>query len=215
MDLKELLGEELYNQVKEQAGDNELAVVSDGNWFPKSKFDAKNQEAKDLQAQIDDRDKQLKDLQKQAEGSEELQNQIKQLQDENKQTKEDYDKRIQKQAFDYELERELSQAEAKNPRAVQGLLDMDKLEMGDDGLKGLREQLDALKESDSYLFKEQQDPNAQQPQVRGRQPNMPPNQQPTGGNDLQKQYDDAVKNGNTAQQIAIKNQMFEQQQNGE
>lgn len=52
MSLKELLGEELYNQVAEKVGDNKIAIVSDGNWFPKEKFDEKNQEVKDLQGQL-------------------------------------------------------------------------------------------------------------------------------------------------------------------
>src|SRR5699024_11472603 len=62
MSLKELLGEELYNQVIEKAGDNKIAIVSDGNWIPKDKFDAKNQEVKDLQGQLSDRDEQLNTL---------------------------------------------------------------------------------------------------------------------------------------------------------
>src|SRR5690625_3914058 len=52
MSLKELLGEELYNQVIEKVGDNKIAIVSDGNWFPKDKFDEKNNEVKDLQEQL-------------------------------------------------------------------------------------------------------------------------------------------------------------------
>lgn len=52
MSLKELLGEELYNQVIEKAGDNKIAIVSDGNWIPKDKFDEKNNELKGLQGQL-------------------------------------------------------------------------------------------------------------------------------------------------------------------
>lgn len=52
MSLKELLGEELYNQVIEKAGDNKIAIVSDGTWFPKDKFDEKNNELKSLQGQV-------------------------------------------------------------------------------------------------------------------------------------------------------------------
>lgn len=52
MSLKELLGEELYNQVIEKTGDNKVAIVSDGNWFPKDKFDEKNNELKGLQGQV-------------------------------------------------------------------------------------------------------------------------------------------------------------------
>src|SRR5699024_6003083 len=54
MSLRELLGEELYNQVIEKAGDNKVAVVSDGNWFPKDKFNEKNNEVKELQGQLSD-----------------------------------------------------------------------------------------------------------------------------------------------------------------
>lgn len=52
MSLKELLGEELYNQVTEKVGDNKIAIVSDGNWIPKDKFDEKNNELKGLQGQL-------------------------------------------------------------------------------------------------------------------------------------------------------------------
>lgn len=41
---------------------------------------------------------------------------------------------------------------AKNPKAVAALLDGNKIELADDGIKGLDEQLKALKESDAYLF---------------------------------------------------------------
>ena len=43
-------------------------------------------------------------------------------------------------------------AGAKNSKAVAALLDGEKIEMAEDGVKGLDEQLKALKESDAYLF---------------------------------------------------------------
>lgn len=54
MSLKEILGEDLYNQVIEKTGDNKLAIVSDGNWIPKDKFDEKNNDLKTLQGQLTD-----------------------------------------------------------------------------------------------------------------------------------------------------------------
>ena len=36
--MKELLGEELYNQVKEKIGDKEM-FINDGSYIPKKKFD--------------------------------------------------------------------------------------------------------------------------------------------------------------------------------
>lgn len=52
---------------------------------------------------------------------------------------------------------------AKNPRAVNALLDAEKIELGDGGVKGLDEQLEALKESDPYLF--QSDNEEGQPSI--------------------------------------------------
>lgn len=62
MDLKELLGEELYKQVIEKTGDKKIALVSDGNWIPKEKFNELNENTKDLKKQLKDRDAQLAEL---------------------------------------------------------------------------------------------------------------------------------------------------------
>ena len=60
MDLKQLLGEELYNQVAEKAGDNKIAVVSDGSYIPKAKFDEKldekNTKIEKLESDLGERD---------------------------------------------------------------------------------------------------------------------------------------------------------------
>ena len=48
--MKELLGEELYNQVKEKIGDKEL-IINDGKYIPKSKFDDLNEDKKKIQSQ--------------------------------------------------------------------------------------------------------------------------------------------------------------------
>jgi DNA-directed RNA polymerase alpha subunit len=50
-DLKEVLGEELYNQVIEKAGDNKIAVVSDGSYIPKEKFNSVNDQLKEYKTQ--------------------------------------------------------------------------------------------------------------------------------------------------------------------
>lgn|GEM_PF-2928489 len=40
MKLKEIVGEELYDKLMEKAGGkHKIAVVSDGSWVPKQKFD--------------------------------------------------------------------------------------------------------------------------------------------------------------------------------
>lgn len=169
MSLKELLGDDLYAQVIEKAGDQKIDIVSNGQWFPKERFDAVNNEKKELKSQLDERDQQLTALQKQAKGNEELQNAIEQLQEENKKVSEEYQQKLEKQAFDFALESALRDAKAKNIKAVKANLNIDGLKLSDDKVIGLDEQLTALKESDSYLFEAENDSS---PGLAGRQPHV-------------------------------------------
>lgn len=166
MDLKQLLGEELYKQVMEKAGDNKLAVVSDGNWFPKDKFDQVNSDNKELKKQLKERDEQLTDLQSKAAGNEELTKQITQLTEQNKQTAKEYQDKLDKQAFDFALKEALTGAKAKNPKAVEALLNREAIKLDGDKLLGLEEQLKNLKESDAYLFDSDQQQQQQQTNVK-------------------------------------------------
>lgn len=153
MDLKELLGEELYNQVSEKVGDkHKIAVVSDGNWFPKEKFDAVNTDNKELKQQLKDRDTQLDDLKTKAAGHEDLTKQIEDLKAQNQKSTQEYQDKLNKQAFDFALDKSLTGAKAKNPKAVRALLDTETIKLDGEKLSGLDDQLKALKESDSYLF---------------------------------------------------------------
>lgn len=149
--LKELLGEELYSQVTEKLGDKKI-MVDDGNFIPKSRFDQVNQAKKELEAQLKDRDTQLADLSKNNKDNESLLNQIKDLQALNKQTTADYENKINQIQFDYALEGALNNAKCKNSKALRALLDIDNVKLNEGKLEGLEEQLNKLKESDSYLF---------------------------------------------------------------
>ncbi|GIN08671.1 scaffold protein [Shouchella clausii] len=179
MDLKELLGEELYNQVMEKAGDNKIDIVSNGQWFPKQKFDDINTSLKDLKNQIKDRDSQLENLKTKATGNEELQQQIQQLQDTNKAIKEEYEAKIQQQAFDHKLESTLSNAKVKNVKAVKALLDLDSVKLDGDKLLGLDDQLESLKEKESYLF---------EPETKPGFPRMVAGGNPDGGGDTRNPF---------------------------
>src|SRR5690625_320695 len=150
MSLKELLGEELYNQVIEKAGDNKIAIVSDGNWIPKDKFDAKINEVKDLQKQIDDRDEELEELKKV--NPDELQKTITDLQEKYDTQKEEYEQKLQQQAFEHKLHDTLKDSGVRNVKAVKDLLDIDEISIDGDKLLGLVVQLDALKESDENVI---------------------------------------------------------------
>lgn len=154
MDLKELLGEEMYNQVIAKLGDKKIAVVSDGTWIPKDKFDSLNTEKKDLVAQLADRDKQLGTLTEAANGNEALQAQIKALQDGNEKQAKELNDKLAAQALDHAIEKAIGGAKGKNVTAVKALLKRDAIKMDGETLLGLEDQLKALKTSDPYLFDE-------------------------------------------------------------
>lgn len=63
--LKEILGEELYNQVQEKLGDKKVDVVNSGQWIPKEKFDKVINEKNNLKKQLEEIDTDAIDKQKQ------------------------------------------------------------------------------------------------------------------------------------------------------
>ncbi|MFD2613548.1 phage scaffolding protein [Paenibacillus gansuensis] len=165
--LKELLGEELYNQVVSKLGDAKADIVSDGRWFPKDKFDQLNEAKKQLDTDLKDRDKQLADLKKAAGDNEELKKQIETLQETNKTTKETYEGKLKEMSFTSAIKAAIA-GEAHDPDIVSGLLDRTKLILSDDGkVSGLDEQLKGLKEAKPFLFTEKQ---PGQPQFSGAKP---------------------------------------------
>jgi hypothetical protein len=169
MDLKELLGEELYNQVMAKIGDNhKIAIVSDGNWIPKDKFNEVNEARKQLEADLKERDKQLADLKKAAGDNEELKKQIEQLQAENKAAAEKYEARIQEMAITTAIKLAVV-GQVHDPDLVAGLLDKSKIEIDENGnvKTGLDDQIKALRESKAFLFVEKQDKG---PQLKGATP---------------------------------------------
>ncbi len=112
-----------------------------------------------------------KELEKQdAEG---LQAKIKELQEANERAEKEWQEKLQKQTFDFALERALVAAKARNPKAVKALLDLENIKLDGEKLLGLEDQLKKLKESDSYLFEEEK---------KGQPPKIVTPGNPDGGN---------------------------------
>ncbi|NFL75524.1 scaffolding protein [Clostridium sporogenes] len=147
MDLKEILGEELYNQVMQKVGDNKIDVVNDGNWIPKDKFNTLNEQLKTANTTIGD-------LKKNNTDNEELQTKVTDYETKVK----DYEKKIQDMQFNYALEGALKGANVRNTKAVKALLNLEGVKLDGENVLGLSEQIEALKKSDSYLFAEEQKP---------------------------------------------------------
>ncbi|PAF34212.1 hypothetical protein CHH69_16915 [Terribacillus saccharophilus] len=149
--------------------DEVIKAIDEANQerVPRSRLNDKIDEVKDLETQLKDRDKQLKDLSKKAGDNEDLLNQIKQLQDENKQKDQDYQAKLAAKTFDYALSEALRKAKARNPKAIKALLDTEAIKLDGDKLLGLDEQLKGLQESDAYLFEVEEAPQG----PKGRTPN--------------------------------------------
>ena len=170
MDLKELLGEDLYNQLMAKLGDkHKVAVVSDGNWIPKEKFNEVNEAKKQAEEALKERDKQLADLKKAAEGNEELKKQIEQLQAENKAAAEKYEAKIKDMAVTTAIKLAVS-GQVHDSDLVATLLDKSKIEIDENGgiKAGLEDQIKALRESKAFLFVEQKSDKG--PQFKGVAP---------------------------------------------
>lgn len=101
---------------------------------------------------ISDRDKQLETLKKSASDSEKLQAQISKLQEDNKKSNEAYEAKIRQMGIDNITNLTLTNAGAKNLKAVRALLNLENAQLDGDTILGLSDQIAKLKESDPYMF---------------------------------------------------------------
>lgn len=138
------------------------------------KADALKSQVDDYQGQLKDRDKQLKELKKV--DPEKLQERIDELEEENETKDTEYQEKLEKQAKDFAIESALRDAKARNPKIAKTALDVEAITIKDGKLIGVDEQLEAIKESDAYLFESEEDnlPGG----LKGRKPNE-------GGSDTQ------------------------------
>jgi len=138
-------------------------------FIPKSRFDEVNEAKKQLEKDIKTRDEQLEALKKiDAEG---LKAEIEKLQNENKAAKEKYEAELKQLQLNNAVERTLIAAKAKNIKAVKALLDLEKLELDGETVKGLDEQVKKLQESDDSKFLFDIDAKSnKQPQFKGFNP---------------------------------------------
>ena len=135
--LKEILGEDLYNQVAEKLEGNEsikLANIADGSYVTKETYDTDVAKAK-------------------ADGIEEGKASVDMTEIETlKGEKEQLEKDFNSFKFNSALELKLLASGAKNPKALKGLIDESKLTFEDGVLNGFDEQLEVIKTENDYLF---------------------------------------------------------------
>ena len=153
--LVDLLGEELAQAVQEKLGDKQLGVINDGNWIPKSKFNEKNEEVKQLKVELQERDQQLETLTPLATGNEELMKQIQQLQEANEATKNEFESKVKEVTLNSALKLALND-KVQDYDIVSSLIKKDTIELDENGnlVAGLEEQINSLMEAKPFLFKQ-------------------------------------------------------------
>jgi hypothetical protein len=172
-------------------------------YVPKESLTAVETELKTAQAAVKERDGQLEDLKKTTGDVATLTQTITDLQTANKTKDEEHAAELKKLKLDNAIEKGLLDAKAKNSKAVQAMLDLEKVKLNEDGsLSGLTEQLEGLKKSDGYMFDTDQQ---KQPQFKGFQPGASSDQLPnTASAEYETKLANARKNNNTLEVIKIK-----------
>ncbi|NFQ84174.1 phage scaffold protein [Clostridium sporogenes] len=155
--LSEILGEsfkQIPEDIRKQYKDVDL--VDSSNYVEKKDLDTANETIKQYKKDIKKRDTDLLDLQGKVKDNEELNGEIEKLKKANKKSSEDYEAKLSQLKFDTKFDKAIAEYKAKNPKALRALLDMEKVKLVDDTFIGLDEQIKTLKESDTYLFEEEQ-----------------------------------------------------------
>ncbi len=146
--LKELFGTEAltWEQLEEKLKDNKdvkLANLAAGSYVDKSKYDNKVAELNTANDTI----KGLKDTVAKFDGVD-----VEKLKKDASDWENKYNTDIAAVKLDNAVSMALVEAKAKNPKLVKAALDMSVIKLDGEKVLGLSEQLDKIKESDSYLF---------------------------------------------------------------
>lgn len=116
--------------------------------------------------QLVERDSQLEELKKNSGDNAELKAQLETLQAENKAAKQKYEQDRKNLKLDTAIQLAIGET-AQDIDLVAGLVDKSKLILSEDGkVTGIEEQLKTLKETKSFLFKQE----TKQPQIKGSTP---------------------------------------------
>lgn len=147
--LKNVLGEDLYNQVADKLNGNKdikLANLASGEYVSKQKYDD----------DLKERDTKIADLSKKVQDYDGVD--VKKLQDDVKEWETKYNSDIKAERRDSAIKLAVAKAGARSEKALMGMLDMDSIKLGDDGkITGLDEQIAQIKKDDAFLFKPDDD----------------------------------------------------------
>src|SRR5699024_1272209 len=116
-------------------------------------LDAEETEAAGLSEQIEDRNEHLEKIKNDNDNVQGLQETINQLKQSNSQKEEELKNQVSDTKRKYEIKLGLQKAKARNEKSVLANLDEEAITLDEEGnLVGFWEQIEKVKESDSYLF---------------------------------------------------------------
>ena len=143
----------------------------DGQYVAKARLDETAEELKNVKAASADKDKQIKELGAFKGTADELTAKVAELEKANKQQETGHKAALAKVRKENAIKQVLL-TDAQDPDMVLGLLDVDKIEVGDDGKikSGFKEQFDNVKKEKPFLFKEVKPQTKQQFTPQGKKP---------------------------------------------
>ena len=157
--LKDLLEKFRNGEIADDAAfESELNKALPDTWVPKTTFNELNDKHKLAEKQSKELSDQLATLKNKAGLADEYKTKIDELTAAQKTEKENFDKQLAELKNGYALDDALRGAKARNVKALKGMLDMSKITYDGDKVLGLDDQIKALKESDAYLFEEEETP---------------------------------------------------------
>lgn len=159
---------------KSADAEKQVQKYLDGDYVTKARFNEVNEAKKTLSEQIADRDKQLKKLKDSVGDNEALKQQIEDLQKASKEQKTEFEAKEKALRLDTAIKLAIGDS-AQDTDIVTGLINKDKLILGEDGkVAGLSEQLETLKKDKSFLFKSDNQPPKYNPNGGGKPPEKNP-----------------------------------------
>jgi len=155
-DVKEKLGDELYNQVKEKLGDDSTKLIfnDNGNWLPKDRFDKVNTQKAELEKQVKSIEKKVKEFEPLTKDNAELRESVTKLTGQIETSQKEYNDNVASITKNHAIDTAIIEQGGKNPKTINPLLNQSLISLDGSNLVGLNEQLKKLKESDGYLFGE-------------------------------------------------------------
>lgn len=161
-------------------------------FIPKAKFNEKVAELENEKKTSAAQKKLIDDSAKDKEASETYKSQVAELERQLKAQDENFKKATAEMKKSHAMETAMSKAGAKNVKAIRALLNENQISLNDkDELIGFKEQMDALKKSDPYLFEDttSNDEGKGNPRF---QPNLGDGSQPSGGKGGKESFDAAT-----------------------